>query len=102
MLASLAVAATGTARVALGTLAGTVIDPRGNPVSGASVTMQTSDGQHPHATRTNARGYFQFTDYAVGQYDLRAYFHGENSDWAKRIVVRSHKTTKIVLRLARH
>ena len=40
----------------LGTIQGTVVDSQGKPVEDASVTIQTSDGQHPHATHTDTKG----------------------------------------------
>jgi len=85
--------------VPVGTIEGTVIDAHGQPVAGASVVMQTSDGQHPHATHTGPTGHFQFTRFATGQYDLRAYFKGEYSDWVKRVPLRAKKPTEIRLRL---
>ena len=89
-----------TAREATGTLLGTVTDASGNTLSGATVEIQTSDGLHPHATHTDAKGHFQFAHFAIGQYDLRAYYQGAYSNWAKRITVRSRKPTSIDLRLS--
>ena len=88
-----------SAFVPVGTIEGSVVDAHGQPVAGASVVMQTSDGQHPHATHTGPTGHFQFTRFAIGQYDLRAYFKGEYSDWVKRVPLRSKKPTEITLRL---
>lgn len=89
------------ARTALGILAGTVVNAAGMPVSNASVTVQTSDGLHPHATRTDAHGRFQFVRFERGQYDLRAAAAGHYSEWSKRILVRSGKTTEVALRLTK-
>ena len=86
-------------KVPIGTLEGTVLDGQGNPVPDASVTIQTSDGLKPHATHTDANGHFQFARWMTGQYDLRAYSNGVFSEWDKRIMIRSKKTTKITLRL---
>jgi protocatechuate 3,4-dioxygenase beta subunit len=86
-------------KVPIGTLAGTVLDASGKPVADASVTIQTSDGLHPHATHTDANGHFQFERWMTGQYDVRAYANGAFSDWDKRIMIRSKKTTQITLRL---
>jgi hypothetical protein len=88
------------AKVSVGTLEGTVVDPSGKAVAGASVTIQTSDGRHPHATHTDASGHFAFTRFATGQYDLRAYSRDSYSDWAKRISLHSNKPTQIILRIA--
>jgi hypothetical protein len=83
----------------LGTVAGKVVDEHGKPVSNASVTIQTSDGLHPHATHTDANGRFEFTRFDAGQYDVRAYAKGVFSDWAKRVILRPKKTTDLTLRL---
>jgi hypothetical protein len=100
-LATLALGARTQAQFArgLGTVEGTVFDALGKVVTNASVTIQTSDGLHPHATHTDASGHFEFTRWDAGQYDLRAYSNGVFSDWAKRTIIRPKKTTEIALRL---
>ncbi len=85
--------------VPTGTLAGVVLDAKGQPVANATVTMQTSDGLHPHATHTDASGHFEFARYRTGQYDVRAYANGDFSDWVKRLTVHARKTTEVTLRL---
>jgi hypothetical protein len=87
------------AKVPVGTLAGTVLDVQGKPVARASVTIQTSDGLHPNAMLTDSAGHFAFARYKTGQYDLRASSSGATSDWMKRIMIRSSKTTEVTLRL---
>ena len=84
---------------AVGNISGTVLDSHGRPVADASVTIQTSDGLHPHATHTDSSGRFQFDRWATGQYDLRAYHKGLYSSWDQRVVIRSKKTTEVTLRL---
>jgi len=88
-------------RVPVGVLEGTVLDASGRPVADASVTIQTSEGLHPHATHTDANGHFEFARWETGQYDLRAYSNGLFSDWEKRVMIHSKKTTKVTLRLPR-
>lgn len=88
-------------KTALGILAGTVVNAAGMPVANASVTVQTSDGLHPHATRTDASGRFRFVRFERGQYDLRAATANAYSEWSKRILVRSGKTTEVLLRLTK-
>lgn len=83
----------------LGTVAGKVVDERGKPVADASVTIQTSDGLHPHATHTDANGHFEFTRFSAGQYDVRAYAKGVFSEWNKRVILRPKKTTDLTLHL---
>lgn len=99
-IASITVAAAAQrGSVPIGKLEGIVLDTKGHPVADASVTIQTSDGLHPHATHTDASGRFEFDRWEIGQYDLRAYSNGVFSDWDKRILIRSNKTTTITLRL---
>ena len=88
-----------SAKEPIGALAGVVLDAAGKPVSNATVTLQTSDGLHPHATHTDAGGHFLFQRYLTGQYDLRAYANGVFSDWTKRIYVSANKTKEVTLRL---
>ena len=85
--------------VPVGTLEGIVLDAHGNPVADASVTIQTSDGLHPHATRTDSSGHFEFARWQAGEYDVRAYSNGSFSDWSKRVMIHTKKTTKVTLRL---
>jgi Carboxypeptidase regulatory-like domain len=99
LFAALGFSAGLSARGPIGNLTGTVVDAKGKPVADATVTMQSSDGKKPYATHTDAEGHFQFTRYETGQYDLRAYSNGMFSDWAKRISIRSQKTTEVTLRL---
>jgi hypothetical protein len=99
LIAALGFAATAHAKGPIGELKGTVLDSKGRPVVDATVTMQSSDGNHPHATHTDASGHFQFTRFETGQYDLRAYANGMFSEWTKRVSIRSKKTTEVTLRL---
>ena len=96
---ALATAAQQKMAIPVGTLEGIVVDAHDKPVANASVTIQTSDGLQPHATRTDAEGHFQFARWETGQYDLRAYSNGVFSDWQKRIMIHTKKPTKITLRL---
>jgi uncharacterized GH25 family protein len=84
---------------ATGTLAGVVLDAKGKPVANATVTIQTSDGLHPHATHTDSDGRFEFARYRTGQYDVRAFARGDFSDWMKRLTIRARKTTAVTLRM---
>ena len=86
-------------RVPIGTLEGTVLTANGKPIADASVTIQTSDGLHPHATHTDANGHFEFDRWETGQYDVRAHANGAFSEWDKHVVIRSKKTTQITLRM---
>jgi hypothetical protein len=87
------------AHVAIGTMAGTVLDSHGRPVTGATVTMQASWGNRPDATHTDANGHFAFARHRTGQYDLRAYSKGVFSEWVKWVYIREGRTTEVTLRL---
>jgi hypothetical protein len=100
LVAALGSAAPANASPRVGTLAGTVVDAQGKPVAKATVTVETSDGLHPHATSTDANGHFEFVRFEKGQYDLRASASGTSSKWLKRVPIRSGKRTEITLRLA--
>jgi hypothetical protein len=111
MWLAVAIAAIGTVAVAervagaqngpvpIGKIEGVVLNAKGQPVADASVTIQTSDGLHPHATHTDSSGRFAFDRWETGQYDLRAYGNGAFSPWSKRVMIRSRKTTTLTLRL---
>lgn len=99
VIALLAIAARPTAAEYVGNLAGTLVDSHGNPVPDGVVVIQTSDGQHPHATHTDTNGHFEFTRYTPGQYDLRGSLYGVFTDWSRRILIRAGKTTQITLHL---
>jgi 5-hydroxyisourate hydrolase-like protein (transthyretin family) len=99
LTAALGLAATARANGPIGELQGTVLDSKGKPVADATVTLQTSDGNHPHATHTDAGGRFEFTRFETGQYDLRAYSHGMFSEWTKRVSIHSKKTTEVTIHM---
>jgi hypothetical protein len=99
LVAILGTAGPSQARVATGTMEGTVLDAHGRPVADATVTMQTSDGSRPYATHTDTHGHFQFARFETGQYDLQAYSHGMFSKWNKRISIHRGKKTAVILRL---
>ena len=78
-----------------GALEGRVLDSHGKPVANASVTIQTSDGLHPHATHTDGSGHFEFISGGRrGHAILRAYYKGSFSEWSKRQLIRPRKPPK--------
>lgn len=96
LTASLAAAPQATG---LGTIGGQVLGPDGKAVDGARVTLQWSDGRHPHSTETNAQGHFWFPSLPSGLYDLRAYSNGRLSEWRHNVWVSPGKQTDVTLRL---
>jgi hypothetical protein len=53
-----------------GTLAGTVTDPSGAAVAGASVTATNTGNNSVYTTTTSDQGYFSFAQLPVGTYDI--------------------------------
>jgi hypothetical protein len=100
LISVLGMSARTDARVATGTLEGVVLDAQDKPVDYATVTIQTSDGNHPNLTRTDSHGHFEFTRFETGQYDLRAESDGLFSPWTRRISIHAHKTAQATLHLA--
>jgi Carboxypeptidase regulatory-like domain len=80
----------------LGTLEGTV-ERDGKPLAGARVTAEEAEGAHPHATLTNDDGRFFFPRLKPGLYNLRAYYKGDWSGWAKNAEVKVGKGTDVTL-----
>ena len=80
----------------LGTLEGTVLR-NGRAIEGARVTAEEAEGAHPHATLTNADGRFFFPRLNPGLYNLRAYYKGAWSEWAKNAEVKVGKGTNVTL-----
>jgi len=100
LISVLGMSARTDAKVATGTLEGIVLDAQGKPVDYATVTIQTSDGNHPNLTRTDSEGHFEFARFETGQYDLRAESGGLFSPWTRRISIHAHKMAQVTLRLA--
>jgi len=99
LLATVAFIASGQSDTGMGTLAGTVLDPHGKPVDGASVTMQSATGGNPHATKSNAQGRFFFPELIHGYYDVRASSRGMASEWVHNVEVNTGKQTEVTLHL---
>jgi protocatechuate 3,4-dioxygenase beta subunit len=99
LISALGFAASAGANGPIGEISGIVLDSQGKPVADATVTLQTSDGNHPHATHTDSSGHFTFDRFETGQYDLRAFSNGMFSEWTRRVSVRSKKTTHVSIRM---
>ena len=82
-----------------GVLTGVVLNIKGAPVSAADIFWQT-DGQAPHAARTDASGKFRIPAVRQGLYDLRAEAAGMTSDWEHNVVVRPGAEASVTLRLS--
>jgi hypothetical protein len=79
-------------------ITGRVLGPDGKPVGGAWVSLQSSDGNKPRTTQTNAQGQFSFL-LDSGAYDLRAHADTGRSAWRRNVRVVRRKKTDVALRL---
>jgi hypothetical protein len=75
------------------------LGPDGQPVDGARVTLQESDGKRPQTTETNSQGRFWFPSLPSGLYDVRAYSKGRLSEWRKNVWVEPGQQANVTLRL---
>jgi protocatechuate 3,4-dioxygenase beta subunit len=99
LAAVLSLAAASSAHYRLGNVEGTVVDSHGNPVADAVVIIQTSYGENPHATHTDAKGNFLFERYPPGLYDLRANVYSIFTPWSRHVAIHANRTTHITMHL---
>ena len=90
----LSLPAVAQAGAASGTITGTVTDPTGAVVPGATVTIENPLSQYERATNTDSSGGFQFTNVPFNSYHLTVGMTGFNS-LAKDIEVRA--TTPVIV-----
>ena len=81
------------------TISGMVLSADGKPVTGASVTCETSSGLTPRAVHTDVKGRFFITGLKQDSYDIRASANGAYSDWERNIPMRKNQTKEITLQL---
>src|SRR5262245_10979054 len=72
LLAGLMLAIAGFAQSPTGAVNGTVTDPTGALVAGASITLRNADTGIASATRTNASGVYSFPSVPPGVYTVEA------------------------------
>lgn len=83
----------------LGTVGGQVLGPKDEPVAGARVTLQDSDGGHLQTADTNTQGHFWFPSLPEGQYSVRAFDRGRISEWRQNVWVSPGHQTDVTLHL---
>ncbi|MBC7930121.1 MAG: carboxypeptidase regulatory-like domain-containing protein [Rubrivivax sp.] len=98
-LFSLSLASAGAA-AAGGALAGTVTDPKGAVIVGATVTVFPEAGSQPVASvRTNAQGRYEIPNLPPGPYDVVVAADGFSTVRLEKYVVVEGKITKVDARL---
>lgn len=81
-------------------LSGTVADPTGAVVAGASVALQSADGRHEQHSLTNQYGSYTFAGIPVGTYQLKVEAEGFRPGAHDRFVVREKDALTIDIRLS--
>lgn len=80
-------------------LAGTVHDSAGKPITDASVMLKADRAPGDHATRTNAAGTFEYSSLPPGSYSLRAEKSGLQSRTVSGITLAAGDHRQIDLKL---
>ena len=89
--------AVGQSAPSTGTIAGTVLDPAGQPAPGATVTARSASG-FVRSSVTGARGRFDLGAVTPGPYDVTVTLDGFRAD-TTRVAVRSGESAEIELPL---
>lgn len=84
---------------ATGTLTGTVLDPRGVPLPGASVTAKGGDSSAVATTTSDGSGRYAFSDLAPGKYTIQVKGTGFASTRRDGVQVAAGKTADVAVTL---
>jgi hypothetical protein len=76
ILCLLALSQTGFAQSTFGTVLGTVRDPSGGQIAGATVTLMNTGTNEERITRSDSNGGYQFVNVEIGNYRLTVTFAG--------------------------
>jgi hypothetical protein len=94
LLAVLACALPGFAQQTLGSLNGTVVDPSGAAVAGATVTVTDDAINVTRSTTTQSSGFYQIFNLPIGSYSVKAAHEGFDTTEVKGIAIQeAHATT---------
>ena len=81
------------------TLVGTVFDPTGAVVAGASLEVRNSDTNQRHAAQSDAKGEFTILDLAPGRYEVEIVKDGFRSVHETNLVLEMEQTARMEFRL---
>jgi len=99
LVLSLAVVAFGQASAINGQIEGTVTDPTGAVVPGASVAIENVNTGFKRELKTDSSGFFRFTVLPLGTYDLKVTTSGFSAETRKGIVIDAGATATIDMAL---
>src|SRR5215475_4322133 len=104
LVASLLFLAAGTrmafAQVDRAELEGTVTDPSGSVIAGATIKLVAVDTQLAEEQRTNSKGYYHFPGLAIGGYTVSASGEGFKTKVVENVLLRIGQTHTLDVQLA--
>ncbi|WP_255484203.1 TonB-dependent receptor [Granulicella sp. 5B5] len=103
VLAALALAglsATAFAQQTLGGITGTVTDPQGSAIPGATITAISDDTKLSRSATSNAQGSYQLNDLPIGKYTVTVTMQGFSATKFPGIVVQADRTDTLPAQLA--
>jgi hypothetical protein len=95
VLMALLIAPSTRAQQATGVITGSVTDPSGAPVAGASVTVTDSERGTSLKAQTNTDGLYNFPQLPIGQYNLRVEANGFETSVANNVGLALNQTAKL-------
>ncbi len=93
-------AVTGFAQTSRGTVSGTITDPTGAVISGASIVLTNTATTVSRSTVTNEEGFYRFDAVDLGTYTLKATASGFGATTKTQIVVSANLTSTVDAQLA--
>ena len=96
LVTALALSASASAQTTTGAISGTVVDPQGQIVPGATVTVMHEGTSEVRVTTSDSeRGTFQVTSLALGTYTVRVELQGFSTFERKGVVVSSSERVSV-------
>jgi hypothetical protein len=83
----------------VGAITGTVTDPEGNPVPGATVALRDERTNIARETVSNEQGSFRFLDLQAGSYEVTVTLTGFQATVFKNVAVESARTTDLAVHM---
>jgi hypothetical protein len=88
------------AQTTLGGITGTVLDPAGSAIPGATVTAVSDDTKLIRTTKSNAEGSYQLVDLPIGKYTITITMAGFTTEKIPSIAIQADRTVTLPAKLA--
>jgi hypothetical protein len=95
VLMALLIPASTRAQQSTGVITGSVTDPSGAPVAGASVTVTDTERGTSLKTQTNPDGVYNFPQLPIGQYNVRVEANGFQTSVASNVALALNQTARL-------